>query len=160
MDILVIRHAKSSHDPEWTSDLDRPLTKKGRKRQLAMSREMAEHGISIDQIWVSPAARSKQTGDIIGLVLGVEASIVEVPDIYYSQSHEMLVSRLEQELASNPSGTIAIVGHDPVVSQLACFLTNGQCSGLKTSEGVWVRRDDQGYVLVKAFTRAGVEKTP
>ncbi len=160
MDIYIIRHAKSSHGEAWTDDLDRPLAKKGKKRQLEMSRVMSEHGISIDQIWVSPAMRSKQTGDIIGLAFGGEPSIVEVPEIYYSRSHDELVARLDQEFASNPSSKIAIVGHNPVISWLAAFLTNDPCTDLKTSEGVWVRRDEGGYKLVMAFKHLENDTAP
>lgn len=59
--LLIIRHAKSDHGPQYKTDFERPLNSRGRKDAAKMARELAKYLKRLDGIWVSSARRTMET---------------------------------------------------------------------------------------------------
>jgi phosphohistidine phosphatase len=127
--LVVIRHAKS----DWSvpaDDRDRPLAKRGRRQAPATGRWLASQGIAIDLAVVSPAARARQTWDLIAAELGEGAPRVVVdPAAYTFDGDHLLV--LAQGLPEDVDA-VALVGHNPAVEELVETLT-GEYAALPTS---------------------------
>ena len=63
--LLLLRHAKSSWDDPALADFDRPLALRGRKDAQRMGREIAVRGWLPQRALVSPAARTRETWEIV-----------------------------------------------------------------------------------------------
>lgn len=119
MKILFIRHAIAADREDFPGDdLLRPLTEKGKKRA-----RRAFHGLrriypSIDLVYNSPAVRAKQTARILKRFYG-SATYTESALLSPDQADFPAVDELIRKV---PAEAIAIVGHEPNLTQLAAFL--------------------------------------
>lgn len=111
-----MRHSKASHDAP--SDIDRPLTKRGREMAEALAQELAHRVGRLDLLLVSPAARASQTAAPLAAHLAPEETRVE-PAIYETGPGGVLdLINTVPETAS----AVAVVGHEPTISSLARLL--------------------------------------
>lgn len=109
-DVLLLRHAKSSWKNPALDDRDRPLNKRGRRAAAEMGRWLADRGPTPDAILCSPARRTRETVERLGL--GAEPRIVDA--IY-----EATPSDLAAVLRAAEGGRILLVGHNPAIAVLA-----------------------------------------
>jgi len=122
MEIVLIRHAKAeSRDPNsWPDDGLRPLTAEGRAEQRAATRSMKKMGIKFDFLVTSPLARAKETAEIVAKGY----RWLEAPQEAEELGHGYAVGAVIKLLAKfPPDATVALVGHEPDLSDLAGALT-------------------------------------
>lgn len=123
--LLIVRHAIAVDRDEarvrqWR-DADRPLTDKGRRRM-----QQAAAGIRIEtgplhRILSSPFRRAQQTAEILAREYP-DAHLAFIEGLSPGQS----LSELIDALADTPRGsTLALVGHEPDLSQLIALLLCG-----------------------------------
>ena len=123
LDVLLMRHAKSSwKDPELF-DHDRPLNDRGRRDAPRMAHRMLDAGLCPIRIVTSSARRTQETVERMLPTLG--AIDVEVSSALYHAEPATILS-----IAGSYEGTrgpLLIVGHNPgmemVVSAVARTLT-------------------------------------
>jgi phosphohistidine phosphatase len=118
-----MRHAKS----DWSRNLkdhDRPLNSRGRQAALNMGRYLQQQQLRPAWLYCSTAERARQT------VLGVlhyldypESQVVWDARIYLASLYELL-SLLSEWLTHSES--IMMVGHNPGMEELLCYLVPGQ----------------------------------
>lgn len=123
--LVVIRHAKS----DWTNELpddQRPLNPRGRREAPLIGPWVAEHVGAIDLVLCSTAVRARETFARSGLT----AAQVRHDERVYAAGHQDLMSVLDE--VSDDLGTVAVVGHNPGLSELVRALTNEPVE-LKTS---------------------------
>ncbi|HXG44689.1 MAG TPA: histidine phosphatase family protein [Gemmatimonadales bacterium] len=126
--LLLIRHAEAEprDAARWPDDAARPLVGKGRRRQRRMSRRLRRRGIVPDVLLASPWARAWETAEIVSDVVGCPPpvpceALAGPPDL----------GRLADVLGPRePDAVVALVGHDPWISELASLLLTGTPSGL------------------------------
>lgn len=118
--LLLIRHAKA--EPHGEVDIERRLAKRGRADAAAIGRWLAEHELIPDRVVVSPAARARQTWRLAAKAAGVTAKPVVDERIYRNTVDDLL-----QAAAQTPRvvQTLAIVGHNPSMEDLAVALDDG-----------------------------------
>jgi phosphohistidine phosphatase len=118
--LLLIRHAKAERHGEV--DIERRLAKRGRADAAAIGRWLTEHGLIPDRIVVSPATRARETWQLAADAAGVTAKPVVDERIYRNTVDDLL-----QAVAQTPRGvrTLAIVGHNPSMEDLAVALDDG-----------------------------------
>ncbi len=122
MQILIIRHAiaEERDATRWPDDSVRPLTKRGMRRFRKSAAGMGTVVRRVDHLLVSPFMRAVQTGEILhevnewpapqrvgALVYGSPASIVEALQQFPRDS------------------VVALVSHEPTVSDLVSILSGG-----------------------------------
>ena len=100
--LVLVRHSKASHDAP--TDIERPLTPKGREMADVLARRLSGRLDAVDLLLVSPAARARQTAD---------------PEIYHNGALRIL--RLLTGLPE-AAGTVILVGHEPTISIMAHVL--------------------------------------
>jgi len=123
--LVVIRHAKS----DWANDLpddQRPLNPRGRREAPLIGPWVVEHVGAVDLVICSTAVRARETFARSGLT----AAEVRHDERVYAASQHDLMSVLDE--VSDSLGTVALVGHNPGLSELVRTLTSEPVE-LKTS---------------------------
>lgn len=125
MELLIIRHAIAGDREEWAksgqSDDLRPVTGEGARRMRRGAAGLARVIPTIDVLASSPLLRAAQTAEIIARAYGglpVETVDALAPDGRRSALLHWLRAREE-------ASTVAIVGHEPGLGQLATWLLTG-----------------------------------
>jgi len=121
--LVLLRHAKSDW-PEETADHDRPLAARGRRDAPLVGRWLARAGWVPDAVICSTAQRARQTWDLASAALAGEAGDA-VPAIRFEpRVYEATVLGLLMLVREFPAEerTVAIVGHNPGLAELAVGL--------------------------------------
>lgn len=118
--LYLLRHAKSSWDNPGLSDINRPLSNRG-KRALKF---MAQAGILLGKeevpIWSSPAERARTT--IEGIIEHASSPVeVNIDDRLYTFSASTLLEWLAGQ--SDKLEAVMIVGHNPAMEELVSYIT-------------------------------------
>lgn len=125
MKLLVIRHAIAADREEWAQtgedDRLRPLTGKGRKRMRAGARGLRRLVPSLDLLATSPLVRAVQTAEILRDSYGSLQTVV-LDALAPDQKPDELLRWLQARPADS---TLAIVGHEPHLSELIGWLLTG-----------------------------------
>lgn len=127
MDIAVIRHAIAhDRDPSlWPDDALRPLAEQGVLRFRRAAFGLTHTGLQIDRTFSSPWLRAWQTAELLSRETGWPAP-EELPALAGDHSAEDVLPALSDVGAD---GTIAIVGHEPMLSELIAHMVNGNQRG-------------------------------
>ena len=145
MNVILVRHAKAeARDANtWPDDDLRPLTAEGRAEQRAASRAMKKMGIKFDFLITSPLLRARETADL--LAKGYRWT--EAPQVAEELGHEYSVGAVVKLLAKfPPDAAVALVGHEPDLSDLAGALFSRNCDvriAVKKSGVVGIEFDGQ-----------------
>jgi phosphohistidine phosphatase len=150
--LILLRHAKS----DWSgdeADIARPLARRGRRQAPDAGRWLASNIVSIDVAVVSPATRARSTWDLVAAELAVPPP-TRIDDRVYAASDDDLLAVL-RELPDDVD-TVALVGHNPGIEDLASRLT-GEWTSMPTSalavitwSGSWSSAGDHPAVLQSA----------
>ena len=119
MDLLLLRHAKSSWDDDSLADHDRPLAPRGRRAADRLAEYFAAERIRPALVLCSSARRARETLEPIMAAMGPGVD-VRVEDGLYGASAPELLARL-RELAP-PVTPVLIVAHNPGLHDLALGL--------------------------------------
>jgi phosphohistidine phosphatase len=115
MDLLLIRHAAAAPPRPDLPDTDRPLTSRGRRRFRRSTRGLRTLGLRIDRLLHGPAVRSAATAALLEPLVEGETRMTDL--VARSPSPALL--------AMLGDGCVALVGHEPWLSELLALLTNG-----------------------------------
>lgn len=119
--LIIMRHAKSDWSEEDRSDFDRPLTTRGEKAAKLMSKWLKQKQYRVDRIICSPALRAKQTCQLVSQELGIPQNNILFETGIYEASLNNLLSLVNQH--SEGIHTLLIIGHNPGLDQLLCYLS-------------------------------------
>jgi phosphohistidine phosphatase len=120
--LLLVRHAKAAHGQ---ADRDRPLTDRGARDAAAIGPWLAQAGLAPDRVLVSPARRAGETWERAGASVESTAEPV-VDERIYDNTVEALLAAIRE--TPEDVRTLAVVGHNPSVGELAGVLDDGQGS--------------------------------
>src|SRR5262245_44230576 len=115
--LVVIRHAKS----DWQHDLvddERPLAPRGRREAPLIGPWVMTHVGKLDLVICSTAVRARQTLSLSGLAAGSTRHDERV----YAAGYQDLMSVLDE--VPDEVASVALVGHNPGLSDLVRMLTN------------------------------------
>ena len=135
MDLILWRHAEAFDLAEGQDDLQRVLTPRGEKQAARMGAWLDKHLPDGLRVLASPAVRTEQT--------------VRALERKYTLRAELLPDGSPQELLElarwpNAKGAVLVVGHQPMLGQVAAQLLGiqaGECSIRKGA--VWWLRQRQ-----------------
>jgi phosphohistidine phosphatase len=122
MEILIMRHGDAVDDAPRLGDGGRWLTGKGRRltRQVANWLCLREDTRPVE-IWTSPLVRAVQTAEILAGAAELHDEVSVAPDLAIGGSLNDVMRSLARHGASL-GGPIALVGHEPSLSELAVAL--------------------------------------
>jgi phosphohistidine phosphatase len=125
--ILIVRHAQAGEqDPaRYPDDSERPLTKAGKATHAGVSSELAKRDIVPEAILSSPWKRAWQTAEIMAeefsgkknkLKPKAAPALAQAPDLEAIKAELAGIGDIE---------TVALVGHEPWLGELASLLLTG-----------------------------------
>jgi phosphohistidine phosphatase len=120
--LLLVRHAKAA---DGIVDADRPLTRRGEERAAAIGAWLEQAGAVPDLVVVSPARRAAQTWELASAPLTSGR-----PPVVDARIYDNTVESLLEVIREAPDDvrTVAVVGHNPSIGELAAALDDGQGS--------------------------------
>lgn len=130
--LLLIRHAKSSWKDETLTDKERPLNSRGKIDAPLMGEVLLRKQIEPDLILCSTAKRAYKTAKKIFVeTLEYKKSDIHLTDDLYFTGvpfHMRIINTL-----ANVKNTVAIVGHNPDLSNLTDYLANEPVEEMPTT---------------------------
>jgi phosphohistidine phosphatase len=136
MQLYLIRHAIAEEPRRDLPDEARALTPEGRERFQLEVRGMQRLGLAFERLLHSPLRRARETAELLA---PLAAGALEV--------NELLAQAPGDELVASLAGdNLALVGHEPWLTQFAGLLT-GARSGLQLKKG--------GVLVLEGKPRAG-----
>ncbi|OVZ58862.1 histidine phosphatase family protein [Pigmentiphaga sp. NML080357] len=143
MNLILWRHAEAE---DGQDDLQRALTRRGRKQAEAVANWLRAHAPADLQIMASPAVRTRQTADALGLEYAV------VPELAPDAAPAHVLAATGWPLSRRP---VLVVGHQPTLGRVASTLLAGVDLPWSLKKGGlwWLarrQRDEDFQVVVKA----------
>jgi phosphohistidine phosphatase len=117
--LMLMRHAKSSWDRPELDDLDRPLAPRGRDAAPLIARYIKKSKRQPDLVLCSPAARVRETWQLMTPVLGRAVDCKTLRTIYLGAPSRLLETLRR---ASDAVETLMLIGHNPGLGRLAAGL--------------------------------------
>jgi phosphohistidine phosphatase len=124
--LLLVRHAQAAEqdDARYPDDTLRPLVPRGRRAQRRMTRQLVKRDLVPGRILASPWKRAWQSARILQREAGLPRS-ARVPCEALAEPPDL--ARLAEAVGeAGPEEIIALVGHEPWMSQLAALLLTGR----------------------------------
>jgi phosphohistidine phosphatase len=126
MDLFILRHglAVEPGTHRLSSDADRPLTPKGRRKVSEVARAIKAMEVSFDLILTSPYVRARQTAEIVADELHARKQLELADELKPGGSMEKLIERVGS--ADGSPERLLLVGHEPYLSSLISLLVFGE----------------------------------
>jgi phosphohistidine phosphatase len=115
MELYIIRHAEAEPAAMGRDDARRALTPKGAEAFAREVRGLEHLGVALDRVYHSPLLRAVETADLLAPLLDGESIVT--PELAHPPSEEFLRSLSGER--------VAVVGHEPHVSDLLMVLVLG-----------------------------------
>ena len=135
MHLYVVRHGIAEDSAPEGDDTARALTDEGEKKFKRSVKGLRELDCSVSRVLTSPWTRARQTADLLSPILDGE---VIVTDLLCTTPRPELYAMIAE------SGTsIAVVGHEPWLSELVASLAfgdarHGEAIELKKGGVIWL----------------------
>lgn len=141
-ELILLRHAKSNWEADYSRDERRPLSSRGRHAAVAMGKVLAATGNAPDFVLTSPAMRAHSTAEMAAAAGGWKATVHVVDELYGGGASSVL-SALRTVPA--PCTRVLVVGHQPTWSETVRILIGGgdiamptaAAAGLEVLVGSW-----------------------
>lgn len=118
--LYLIRHGLAGARGEaWPDDTKRPLTTDGVARLRREVKGLGALGVTFDQVLTSPLVRTRQTADVVAQALAPRGAVVTIDALAPGGTPAAVMAALAQHARQ---GSIAVVGHEPDLGQLAARL--------------------------------------
>ena len=121
LQLMLLRHAKSSWTAAGLADAARPLTGRGKAAARAMGREIAARGLKPDLVLCSPARRARDTWKIAAAQLKSSPRVLVEDAIYDFGNGGRVLSAIFA--GAGPVKSVLVVGHNPSLERLAARLS-------------------------------------
>lgn len=143
MEILILRHGLAERPSDDFDDVARPISERGRRLLRRALHRVERMGLLPDAILCSPWLRAVHSADLLAELCDVEPE--STPLLARAPGDELL-----QLLAASGAERVALVGHQPWLSELVLLLTFGEGYTemadrvrIKKSGFVWLRGDPE-----------------
>ncbi|HLO33005.1 MAG TPA: phosphohistidine phosphatase SixA, partial [Anaerolineales bacterium] len=108
--------------PGSEEDSQRPLTGKGSKRMEKIVRGLRQIGVELDMILTSPYVRARATAEILASEFKMKDKVAFTDNLIPPGNFDLLIDEITEKYNVN---SLALVGHEPMLSRLISFLTTG-----------------------------------
>ena len=124
MNLYIVRHAIAVQrgTPDYEDDSQRPLTDKGRKKMRKIVKGLRQFDTPLNTILSSPYVRARDTAKILADEFKLENQLYFSENLVPPGNLEALVDEIHEKYDVE---NLALVGHEPMLSQLISWLTTG-----------------------------------
>jgi phosphohistidine phosphatase len=134
--LYLIRHGKAAAGP---IDAERALTADGIAEMRRVARRLAKLGVAFDATLTSPLVRARETADVLAEA-GIAGAVEECAALAPGGTLEQALDRVARASARG-AGRIALVGHEPGLSEWAARLAGAPPGALELKKGGVVGRE-------------------
>ena len=118
--LYLIRHAQAGEPgPQYPDESQRPLVDKGFEQAQTLTKVFKKLEVSFDALFSSPYTRATQTAKPLEACL--KTGKIHYLDTLATSDHEQLLEDISKHLKKSDT-TLALVGHEPYLSELASYL--------------------------------------
>ena len=128
--LILVRHAKSDWGDFTLKDFDRPLNPRGHKNAPEMVERLIAKGIKPEAVVSSPALRAITTAKYFAAGWQTDAAQLTTEQAIYEATTNTLLRVVNQ--LDNQFDRIALFGHNPGLTDLLNYLSDGQISDMPT----------------------------
>ena len=161
--LYLIRHAQAVEKSSYNSDKDRELTQTGVQEAIQIGSILMERKIQPEVIYSSSAERTIQTSLIVANAVKLDKSNLYYEDDLYDASTRTFFQFITQ--IDDSLNHVCCVGHNPVVSYLAEYLTKseigdmatGSCAIIRFNCSMWMEVSQGNGVLIEYLTPAAIK---
>jgi len=142
--LLLLRHGHAVDAHGEMTDVDRPLSTRGRAEALDAAQCIVDARLRCDALLASPAARTRETATIVAAELDFADPIDFEPALYLGDASALLSA---VRRCPDDRQTLLMIGHNPGLSELAQrfrgvlppieLRTAGLCAVAFAAEAVW-----------------------
>jgi phosphohistidine phosphatase len=118
--LYLLRHAKSSWKDVTLPDFDRPLKDRGRKAAKLIGRYLTRAKLSEPLVLCSPAARTRETSEIVLKHANLRVEVRFEERIYEASLRDLV--QLVSEIPDDKQVAI-MIGHNPGFEELLAYLS-------------------------------------
>ena len=122
--LYLMRHAQSADKQPSQPDKERKLTQQGMQDALFAGRYLAKQKINLDLVLCSTAIRAINTASLVIEPLKLDPSKIQLEEELYTASVRTFLGIVTQ--LDEPHTSVMFVGHNPVISYLAEYLTKAE----------------------------------
>lgn len=126
--LYLIRHGIAAERGTYTQDEERPLTEQGQVKTRQIAQRLRQLDLHFDLIQTSPLVRARQTAEILKSV-GLSRAMEIHPELAPSGTCDRWLQWLATWQQSSPTACLALVGHEPNLSEWAEQLIGTQSLG-------------------------------
>lgn len=130
MKLYLVRHGEAlpaDKNPE------RPLSEKGRKDVQKVGQELARRNVTCSEIWHSRKLRAVETAHFLAEILQIPEVCRERDGLNPNDPVEAVKWDIEDFIQHSPGSDLMIVGHLPLLADLAFLLLGSSASAEKIS---------------------------
>jgi phosphohistidine phosphatase len=120
LNLMLLRHAKSSPDEKGLADMERPLNGRGQRAAQAIGRAVANLKVRPELVLCSPARRAADTWNLAKLEVPGAIPLHSEDQLYEFGDGERVLNCLKARAGEAKS--VLIVGHNPSLRELALRL--------------------------------------
>ncbi|QHS09563.1 histidine phosphatase family protein [Sinimarinibacterium sp. NLF-5-8] len=128
--LTLIRHAEAAPAGAVNGDFDRPLTASGQIQAARLAVQLARAVPAPDLLISSPAARAQATAQVFAQAWNIASDKIIQQSAIYEASVTTLLYLLQG--IDHSIGHVALVGHNPGISELAHALARCSFGALPT----------------------------
>jgi phosphohistidine phosphatase len=122
--LYLMRHGQSADKQPGQADKERELTLQGMRDTLSIGGHLYGQKINLDLILSSTANRAKRTSELIIEALKLDTDKLQENEELYTASARTFLELIKQQ--RDAFNRIMCVGHNPVISYLAEYLTKAE----------------------------------
>lgn len=127
MNLYIVRHAIAVQRgaPGYEDDSQRPLTEKGRTKMEKIVKRLHQLDIQLDAILSSPYVRARATAEILASEFNLKDQLQFSENLIPPGNFDQLIDEINEKYNVN---SLALVGHEPMLSQFVSWLTTGDAN--------------------------------
>lgn len=118
-ELIIVRHAEAI---TTQPDFDRSLSEAGIQQAYQTAQQLKHYQVQPEYIIASPAVRTYSTAQLLAAEFSLSTECIQTLANLYHATETVWVNVLRELPAQ--LATLLIVGHNPAVSQLVCYLTD------------------------------------
>lgn len=142
--LLLIRHGEAVPKDVGLDDFERALTPDGASGCDQTAEALAQHGIRMDIMISSPADRALETAHTFARRLGYPTRRVRISfPLYESRTIRPLVGEIRA--LERTARTVALVGHCPILDELAAYFVPGFKAAISKGGMVGISFDSETW---------------
>lgn len=148
--LFLIRHAEAAEPNANQRDIERDLTPKGYRDAPRVGRYLFEKQVHPDLIMSSTAQRAMATTELLAEQLKFDVNKINYLEELYQASVRSLFNLLAEQKEKH--NFIVIIGHNPVLTYLAEYLTGEEIGSVVPCGVVHIQLESETWATISKDT--------